>query len=203
MIPSVVLSFPPKYLEVGVQVWCQCNYRNNLILCKSKRSLLQPWVICSPHCLQPPRVFQSLPRSHGNIRKLELLNQTIRETGTMSQSSTPKARRLQNSLCYMSKDAKPLRDWPPGKGRGRGRGRGEHRSAAVEPSVTSTSCAVSMTRHRGHGLCWPRTEEKNKPSFALLVKWTVLMNWLMTLTSSVLRAYMFKGQELHINKLFT
>ena len=88
--------------------------------------------ICNPHCLQLSVVFKRLPVSHGNIRKLELLNQTIRETGTMPQPSAPEVQQIGSSLCNTYKDAKPCRDWSPGKGRGRGKERGYRGSQPLE-----------------------------------------------------------------------
>ena len=90
--------------------------------------------ICSPHSLPPTGVlFQRLPVSHGNIRKWELLKQTITgETGTMPQSSAPKSSKLEVLCVNTQKDAKPSRDWWPAKGRGPGKGRGYTESRAAE-----------------------------------------------------------------------
>lgn len=79
-------------------------------------------------------------------------------------------------------------------------------SWATEPTMTSADRAACTSPVReGTGSGRPRTEEKNNLGFALLAKWVdslrALMYWLMIPTSSVLGAYMFKGQELQINKL--
>lgn len=174
-----------------------------------------PGRVLFKQCYLRPTLFaivsssKRLPVSHGNRRKLELLNQTITaETGTKPRSSAPDVQQIWSSLCNTYKDAKPCGDWSPGKGRGQGKGRGYegHSHWATEPTSTSTDRAACTSPVReGTSSGRPRTEEKNNLGFALLVKWAdslrVLMYWLMILTSSVLGAYRFKGQELQINKL--
>lgn len=175
-----------------------------------------PGRVLFKQCYLRPTLFaivsssKRLPVSHGNRRKLELLNQTITaETGTKPRSSAPDVQQIWSSLCNTYKDAKPCGDWSPGKGRGDKEREEDTRvtaSWATEPTSTSTDRAACTSPVReGTSSGRPRTAEKNNLGFALLVKWAdslgVLMYWLMSLTSSVLGAYMLKGQELQINKL--
>lgn len=81
-----------------------------------------------------------------------------------------------------------------------------HRQLRREPSITSpaqAACKLPVTE--GTSSSRPRTEGKNNLGFALFVNWTdslrVLRYLPKILTSSVLQAYMFKGQESQINKL--